>query len=105
MQPAGPKRDEFAQPEGACRQWPAPRAELPTTFDAATGPILVVGTTNDPATPYAWSQALAAALPGGALVTFNGDGHTGYNKSNSCVDSAVEAYVLEGTVPASDPNC
>ena len=98
-------RDDFAQIDTACRLWPVPRAELPTTFDAATVPIVVVGTTNDPATPYAWSQSLASQLGNGVLITRNGDGHTGYNKGNACVDSAVDAYVLEGTLPASDPNC
>lgn len=98
-------RDDYAQLAAACRSWPAPPAQLPTTFDAATVPIVVVGTTNDPATPYAWSQALASQLGNGVLITRNGDGHTGYNKGNSCVDSAVDAYVLEGTLPASDPNC
>lgn len=98
-------RDDYAQLAAACRSWPAPPAQLPTTFDAATVPIVVVGTTNDPATPYAWSQALASHLGNGVLITRNGDGHTGYNKGNSCVDSAVDAYVLEGTLPASDPNC
>ena len=98
-------RDDFARIASACSQWPAPRAELPTAFDAARVPIVVVGTTNDPATPYSWSQALVAQLGNAALITRNGDGHTGYNKGNACVDSAVDAYVLEGTLPASDPNC
>lgn len=98
-------RDDYAQLATACRSWPAPPAQLPTTFDGATVPIVVVGTTNDPATPYAWSQALASQLGNGVLITRNGDGHTGYNKGNACVDSAVDAYVLEGTLPASDPNC
>lgn len=98
-------RDDYALLDLACRQWPAAPAALPTTFGAAGVPILVVGTTNDPATPYAWSQSLAAALGTGVLITRNGDGHTGYNKGNACVDSAVDAFVLQGTVPASDPNC
>lgn len=98
-------RTDFAPVDTACRQWPAPRAPLPTAFDAATPPIVVVGTTLDPATPYAWSQALVAQLANASLITRNGDGHTGYNKGNACVDSAVEAYLLEGVVPSADPNC
>lgn len=98
-------RDDYALLDLACRQWPVPPVALPTTFGAAGVPILVVGTTDDPATPYAWSQSLAAALGTGVLITRNGDGHTGYNKGNACVDAAVDAFVLQGTVPASDPNC
>jgi len=99
-------RADFAQLDTACRDWPVPPATLPTSWDASGTPaILVVGTTLDPATPYVWSQSLASQLSNGVLITRNGDGHTGYNKSNSCVDSAVDAYILEGVVPASDPNC
>lgn len=98
-------RDDIALLASACAQWPAPRADLPAGFDAPTAPIVVVGSTKDPATPYSWSQELVGRLANAVLVTRNGDGHTGYNKSNACVDSAVDAYMLEGTLPASDPNC
>jgi len=98
-------RDDFAVADTACRDWPVPPAALPTTWDAPTGPIVVVGTTRDPATPYVWSQALVGLLSDAVLITRDGDGHTGYNKSNSCVDTAVDAYLLDGVVPASDPQC
>jgi pimeloyl-ACP methyl ester carboxylesterase len=98
-------RDDFARLDTACRNWPVPPVPAPASFDASTPPIVVVGTTLDPATPYAWSQALVAQLSNAVLVTRNGDGHTGYNKGNACVDSAVDAYLLDGVVPASDPNC
>lgn len=89
-----------------CRDWPYPPTEPRAAITAAgSAPILVVGTTGDPATAYAWSVALADELAEGHLVTYNGEGHTGYNKGNACVDGAVDAYLLAGTVPASDPNC
>ena len=69
------------------------------------GPILVVGTTNDPATPYEWSESLAQQLDEGVLITRVGEGHTGYNKGNSCVDDAVEAFLLDSTVPDGDLYC
>jgi homoserine acetyltransferase len=69
------------------------------------GDILVVGTTGDPATPYRWAQNLAAQLEGGHLVTYTGEGHTAYNKSNSCVNDAVDGFLLRGKVPATDPKC
>ncbi|MDQ0574592.1 alpha/beta hydrolase [Agromyces albus] len=68
-------------------------------------PILVIGTTGDPATPYEWAVALAEQLESGALVSYEGEGHTAYNKSNSCVNDAVESFFIDGTVPASDPQC
>ncbi|MGN0063266.1 MAG: alpha/beta hydrolase [Nocardioides sp.] len=68
-------------------------------------PIVVVGTTRDPATPYEWSEALADQLDSGVLVSRDGDGHTGYGVGNECVDEAVERYLIEGTVPADGLSC
>ncbi|WP_291048045.1 alpha/beta hydrolase [Herbiconiux sp.] len=88
-----------------CSQWVYPSKRVPAAVTAAgSGPILVVGTTGDPATPYKWAQALAGQLENGHLVTFEGEGHTAYN-SSSCVASTVDAYFLDGTVPAADPDC
>ena len=65
----------------------------------------MVGTTNDPATPYEWSVSLAEQLSSGVLITREGEGHTGYNKGNTCVDSAVEDYLVDGTVPQNGLSC
>ncbi|MDO9454793.1 alpha/beta hydrolase [Nocardioides sp.] len=68
-------------------------------------PIVVVGTTRDPATPYEEAVALAEQLDSGVLLTRDGDGHTGYNKGNSCIDEAVEGYLIDGTVPEDGTEC
>ncbi|MFA6300267.1 MAG: alpha/beta hydrolase, partial [Nocardioides sp.] len=68
-------------------------------------PIVVVGTTRDPATPYAWAVGLAERLESGVLVSRDGDGHTGYNAGNECVDTAIEAYLTDGTVPDDGLEC
>ncbi len=68
-------------------------------------PIMVIGTTRDPATPYEWAEALAQQLESGFLVTREGDGHTGYNAGNECVDRAVEDYLIDGTVPQEGLTC
>ena len=70
-----------------------------------TAPILVVGTTGDPATPYEWSEALAEQLDSGQLLTWKGDGHTAYGRSNDCVTNAVDAYLLNGTMPDEGLTC
>jgi pimeloyl-ACP methyl ester carboxylesterase len=89
-----------------CGFWPVPANSAPKKIRAAgSGPIVVVGTTRDPATPYKGAQALAADLENGHLITFNGDGHTAYTRSNSCVDDAVDAYLLRGTVPRPGLRC
>ena len=78
----------------------------PLEVDAAgADPIMVIGTTRDPATPYQWAESLADQLEPGFLVTREGDGHTGYNQGNACVDQAVEDYLIEGTVPEQGLTC
>lgn len=67
----------------------------------ATGsaPILVVGTSGDPATPLAWARALASQLENGHLLTWDGTGHTAYGRGGRCVTGAVDAYLLAGELP------
>jgi pimeloyl-ACP methyl ester carboxylesterase len=89
-----------------CAGWPfASTRERGPIAAPGSADILVVGTTNDPATPYIWAQNMAEQLQNGHLVTFDGEGHTAYNKSNSCVDDAVDDYFLDDEVPARDPLC
>jgi len=84
----------------SCSDWPIESTSPQRQVKAeGAGPILVIGTTRDPATPYEWSQALAEQLDSGVLVTREGDGHTGYRVGNRCVDDAVDEYFLDGTVP------
>jgi pimeloyl-ACP methyl ester carboxylesterase len=80
--------------------------EKDATIDGAgAAPIVVVGTTRDPATPYQWAVHLADQLQSGVLVSRDGDGHTGYNSGNDCVDEAVEGYLVDGTVPQDGLEC
>jgi pimeloyl-ACP methyl ester carboxylesterase len=68
-------------------------------------PIVVTGTTRDPATPYAWAVALSKQLASGVLISRDGDGHTAYNAGNACVDQAIEEYLIDGTVPEDGLEC
>jgi hypothetical protein len=71
---------------------------------AGAAPILVVGTTGDPATPYEWAQSLAAELDSGRLLTFEGTGHTAYGR-DTCVDRAVDGYLLDLELPPDGLRC
>jgi pimeloyl-ACP methyl ester carboxylesterase len=96
----------FAFSLATCSNWPIQSGERTTALRAAGAPpIVVVGTTRDPATPLSWSQALANQLESGQLITRNGDGHTGFQRGNSCVDDAVEGWLIDGTVPKRDLRC
>lgn len=72
---------------------------------AGAPPIVVIGTTRDPATPFKWAEALARQLQSGVLIRRDGDGHTGYNAGNDCVDRAVEGYLIDGKVPEDGLSC
>lgn len=83
--------------EVLCARWPVPPQRQPAPVSGAGAPpILVIGTTGDPATPYAWAQSLADELQSGVLLTFEGEGHTAYERGSSCVDDAVNAYLVDG---------
>jgi pimeloyl-ACP methyl ester carboxylesterase len=89
-----------------CAQWPVPEAGGLDDYSAqGAAPIVVIGTTNDPATPYAWAESLADTLSSGTLLTYEGEGHTAYGRSNSCILDAVDAYLVDGTVPAEGTRC
>jgi len=89
-----------------CANWPfTDGAERTEIHAEGAAPILVVGTTNDPATPYVWAEALADQLDSGVLVTYEGEGHTAYNKGSSCVNDTVDSFFIDGTVPSRDPMC
>ncbi|WP_063772464.1 alpha/beta hydrolase [Streptomyces sp. NRRL S-495] len=89
-----------------CTYWPVRPTGTPHTVRAAgAAPIVVVGTTRDPATPYAWAQALAGQLESGRLLTYDGDGHTAYGRHDNCLDGAVNRFLLGGEPPENGKTC
>ncbi|HET9692718.1 MAG TPA: alpha/beta hydrolase [Acidimicrobiales bacterium] len=92
--------------EATCSVWPAPApagGPHPLTAPGAP-PIVVVGSTGDPITPYAWARHLAAELGSGVLLTRVGDGHTALPASG-CVRSAVATYLVGLVAPAPGTRC
>jgi hypothetical protein len=89
-----------------CAFWPVrPRSRFTGPFTAAGAPpILVVGTTGDPATPYQWAKTLARELRSGVLLTRRGQSHVAYDESR-CVRVAVDRYLLTGRPPADGSVC
>ena len=89
-----------------CTDWPirptSPQEPVPAEGAA---PIVVVGTTRDPATPYESAVKLADQLSSGVLLTREGDGHTAYNSGNPCIDDAIDTYLVDGTVPEDGTIC
>jgi pimeloyl-ACP methyl ester carboxylesterase len=90
-----------------CAYWPVAGAVSrylgPFTASGAP-PILVVGTTGDPATPYVWAESLAAQLESGVLLTWRGESHTAYGESE-CASAAIDRYLVETVPPAEGTVC
>ena len=96
----------FAYSDLSCLSWPFQSENVPGPVAApGAAPVLVLGTTNDPSTPYQWAVNVASQLESGVLVTRQGDGHTAFNKGNACVDTTVEQYLIDGVVPPVDVLC
>jgi pimeloyl-ACP methyl ester carboxylesterase len=87
-----------------CAQWPGKRDPYPTGKAQGAPPILVVGTTGDPATPYEQTPKLAAMLGVGTVLTWQGEGHTAYPQTR-CITQAVNKYLIDLTVPAKGTTC
>lgn len=103
---ASPVFGPFLAWSTSCIDWPVKTGlERPDYGRSGETPILVVGTTNDPATPYEWSEAMAGQLQNGVLLTKEGDGHGAYGSGNACIDRHVERFLLQGSVPDDGSEC
>lgn len=92
--------------DAACQGWPDEPVTPLDSYAADTDEtLLVVGTTHDPATPYAWSEALVAELGNARLLTHDGWGHTAYVSGDSCIKDSVDNYLVSGTVPKQGATC
>lgn len=92
---------------GWCAGWPIDlERDTPEASAPGAAPMLVIGTTGDPATPYEGAQKMADELGEGVgiMVTNKGEGHGSYGES-TCVTSLVDAYFLDGRIPADGRTC
>ncbi|MET8245634.1 alpha/beta hydrolase [Streptomyces sp. NPDC005202] len=91
-----------------CTDWAVPgAADHPDVSAPGSAPILVVGNTGDPATPYAGAKRMVDALGKGVGIelTYKGQGHGAYDSKDKCVQAAVNSYLLDGKVPAAGAVC
>ncbi|MFF7353072.1 MULTISPECIES: alpha/beta hydrolase [Streptomyces] len=92
----------------SCTDWAVPgAADHPDVSAPGSAPILVVGNTGDPATPYEGAKKMVDALGKGVAVelTYKGQGHGAYDSKNKCVQSAVNDYLLDGKEPKAGTVC
>jgi len=88
-----------------CSLWPAEPNPIGPPQAEGSPPIVVLSTTDDPATPYESGVAVADLLPQGVLVTNEGAGHTIFTDGKSCIDDATVPYLVDLTVPADELRC
>jgi pimeloyl-ACP methyl ester carboxylesterase len=88
----------------SCALWPVRQADKVTITGKGAGPIVVIGTTGDAATPLESTRNMALGLEQGILIVVEANQHTGYG-ANSCVVKAVDEYLIKLTVPANETNC
>ncbi len=89
-----------------CEFWPVPAVTTAGAVRApGAPPIVVVGTTGDPATPVAWAQSLAAELGSGHLLLHRGEGHTAFPAADACLDPAIVRYLVDTTAPPDGTVC
>ncbi|MFF8725090.1 alpha/beta hydrolase [Streptomyces sp. NPDC015171] len=92
----------------SCTDWAVPgAADHPDVSAPGAAPIVVIGNTGDPATPYEGARKMVSALGKGVGVqlTYKGQGHGAYDSKNKCVQSAVNGYLLNGKVPKAGLVC
>ncbi|MFF6999997.1 alpha/beta hydrolase [Streptomyces sp. NPDC008313] len=93
---------------GWCHDWPvAGQYDTPEVSAPGAEPVLVVGNTGDPATPYEGARRMADELGKsvGVQLTWKGEGHGAYGSGSDCVDSTVNEYLLDGKVPEDGKVC
>ncbi|HLF76074.1 MAG TPA: alpha/beta hydrolase [Dehalococcoidia bacterium] len=103
------KAPTFGRPLAAsglsCAFWKPNPTPYKAPRAAGAPPLLVIGTTGDPATPYEWAVALSQQLESAVLLTFNGEGHTAYRTGNNCIDNAVNKYLIDLELPPQGTAC
>lgn len=88
-----------------CQQWQPERTPVPLPTAATPTKVLVIGNVHDPATPYQGAIDLAKTMGNAELLSWDGEGHTSYLQGSSCIDSYVNAYLVDQTLPPAATTC
>lgn len=99
-----------ARPSGegdlVCMNWPfPPKLTKGSVTGAGANPVVILGTTGDPATPYNWSVSLNEQLENSVLLTLVGEGHLAYDERVPCINGPVDNYFITGELPVDGLTC
>ena len=104
LRAAGPRFSPGTTGNYGCTFWPAAIDPRVVITGKSAGPILVIGTTGDAATPLESTRNMVKALEDGRLIVADAEQHTGYNTS-LCVNDAVDSYLIDLEAPDSQLDC
>jgi hypothetical protein len=88
-----------------CKYFPQPQSRITVTTIQSSAPIIIIGTTRDSATPYAWALGLHKILINSKLISLNADGHTSHSRGSACIDDTVDAFYLQRKTIVKDLVC
>ena len=74
-------------------------SEVTIEQTVTANPVIVIGTTGDPATPYEWAKGLSRLLTNSRLISLNGEGHTGQGQGSACIDDQIDDYYIYNLLP------
>jgi pimeloyl-ACP methyl ester carboxylesterase len=99
-----------ARPDGlgdlVCQNWPyEPRLTKGPVRGVGAAPVVILGTTGDPATPYNWAVSLNDQLENSVLLTLVGEGHLAYDENDPCINEPVDNYFVTGEIPEDGLRC
>ena len=99
-----------ARPSGdgdlVCMNWPyPPKLNKGPVRGEEANPVVILGTTGDPATPYNWSVSLNEQLENSVLLTLVGEGHLAYDERVTCINDPVDMYFVTGDLPEDGITC
>jgi len=99
-----------ARPSGdgdlVCMNWPyPPKLNKGPVRGEGANPVVILGTTGDPATPYNWSVSLNEQLENSVLLTLVGEGHLAYDERVTCINDPVDTYFVTGDLPEDGITC
>lgn len=99
--------EQMSNGQYAMEEWPYPATTQRKALPALQGvaPILIIGNTHDPATPFKMAQTLHKQLPNSRLISWDSWNHTAYGRGSSCVDELVNKYFLSGKLPTKNLEC
>jgi pimeloyl-ACP methyl ester carboxylesterase len=84
---------------------PAEAEQLGDVRSRTARPVLILGVTHDPATPYDGAVELHRRLRGSRVLTLEGTQHTAYSRGIACIDGAVDLYLLDLELPPRGARC